>query len=362
MEERCSVVFGRDEEGRELTLRTLYNRRGESVTILNRGACIRNLKIRDAKGRLRDVVLGYETAEEYLRDDAYLGVCAGRYANRLKRNRLRVAGQSFELAANEERPGGKNTLHGGLRGLNRAPFVCTEQAEDHLCFHYLSPHGESGFPGNLDLKLTYTLTDGSVLRIEYEACSDQDSVINLTNHSYFNLNGHVRGERSEALEIFDHELSLYSDFYTPVDDERIPTGEIRTVEGTPLDFRRSRKLGVALEALRLFYPGEEGLDHNFLLRGREKGRLCKAAELYSETAGLRMLAETSEPAVQIYTASALGARPGKERCLYAPFSGICLETQHCPDSPNQAHFPSCFLAAGKTFYSVTQFSFLRDII
>lgn len=306
-------------------LYTLENASGMKVSLCDLGAAVQSLFAPDRDGKLCDVVLGYDTPEEYLKNDGYLGAVVGRYANRISSASFALGGRRYTLTANE----GQNTLHGGT-GFSLKRF--SAQGEyDHVRFEYLSHDGEDGFPGELSFSVTYTLTEQNELLIDYEAVSDADTVLSPTNHSYFDLGG--RGD------ILSHELMINADYYLPVDDELIPTGEKRFVAGTDFDFRSQR-------AIRHGF-----FDHCFCLDGEP------CAVLYDPMSGRRLTVTTDLPAVQLYCAGGLGKRLGKGGAVYGKNSAVCLETQFYPDSPNRPEFPSCLLKKGETFKSRTVYKF-----
>lgn len=312
----------------EYKIYAIRNKNGMSVSLCDLGATVQSLMVSDRNGVLCDVVLGYDTAEEYLENGDYLGAFVGRYANRIAGASFTLNGKKYTLTANE----GDNTLHGGV-GLSKRRFEA-RCGESSVRFEILSPDGEDGFPGNVRLSVTYTLTDKNELCMDYEALSDADTVINLTNHAYFNLKG--KGD------ILSHELMINAPHYLPVDEMLIPTGELRSVSGTDFDFRAQRPIDLG------FY------DHCFCLDGKP------CAVLYEPESGRRMTVTTDLPGVQLYCAGALGDRPGKGGAQYSAYSGLCLETQFYPNSPNRPDFPSCALKKGEIFKTQTVYSF--DII
>lgn len=295
------------------------------MSLCDLGAAVQSLIVPDRNGRFCDVVLGYDTAEEYLENGDYLGAFVGRYANRIAGAKFTLNGKEYHLTANE----GKNTLHGG-KGLSKRHFEA-HCGDNSVRFEILSPDGEDGFPGNVSISVTYTLTDDNALCIDYEAVSDADTVINFTNHSYFNLKG--------GGTVLSHELMINAEHYLPVDHELIPTGEKRPVSGTEFDFRTLRPVKYG------YY------DHCFCLDG-EPG-----AVLYEPESGRRMTVTTDMPGVQLYCAGGLGNRSGKGGARYGENSALCLETQFYPDSPNRPDFPSCLFKKGETFKSKTTYKF-----
>lgn len=313
----------------EYTLFKIKNESGASVCVTDLGACVQSIIVPDRNGTLGDVVLGYDTPQEYLDNDGYFGASVGRYANRIAGASFTLKGLTYKLTANE----GENTLHGGV-GFSKRRFGVTGVGESSVCFEITDTDLNDGFPGNVTASVEYELTDDDRLIISYTAESDKDTVLNLTNHSYFNLAG--RGD------ILSHELKINADKYLPVDDELIPTGEIRPVDGTDFDFRKLRRIDKG------FY------DHCFVLNGG----FC--AELYDPGSGRKMLVSTEMPAVQFYAGGATGHRNGKNGSVYGKNSALCLETQFYPDSPNHPDFPSTVLKAGETYSSTTVYEFMTD--
>jgi aldose 1-epimerase len=344
-------IAGRLPSGVEIIECRLANARGAEATILTLGATLRSLSVSDALGNFADVVLGHDGPLEYLHGREYFGATVGRYANRIAKGRFCVGGKCYEL----ERNAPPNALHGGEQGFDRK--VWTIEGTDivngaALRLSLVSPDGDQGYPGELRVELTYTLTNDNELKIEYSATSSATTVLNLTNHSYWCLAG---GAGCAALRT---RLSIESDAYTPVDEYLIPTGELRPVEGTAFDFRTPQ---VIAERIR---DGSEpqlaiarGYDHNFVLRGAS-GQLRPAARLEDPRSGRVLEILTTEPGVQLYTGNFLsGAVMGKDRRLYRQGDGIALETQHFPDSPNHPEFPSTILEAGHVWSSMTVYRF-----
>lgn len=342
--------FGAARDGTPVKLFTLRNRHGLIARVTTYGAMLTELHVPDRAGQLADVVLGFDDFAPYLKGHPFFGNTTGRYANRIAGARFALDGTTFTLPANN----GPNHIHGGPNGLDKQNWTAEslETAEGPAVrFRHRSPDGTEGYPGNLDLTVTYTLTHRNGLRIDYEATTDKPTVVNLTNHSYFNLKGAGHGD------VLDHVLRLHADHYTPADDALIPTGEIRPVAGTPLDFRQPAAIGARWDQL----PEKlKGYDHNFVLNGWAPGRLIPCAELHEPASGRRMRVETTEPGVQIYTAIHLGGVTGKGGKSYPRWGGICLETQHFPDSPNKPNFPSTVLRPDQTFRSTTIYSFSAD--
>ena len=342
--------FGQS-NGQQVELYTLTNRRGVEAKITNYGATVVSLKVPDRAGRFDDVLLGYDTLEGYQRSTFYVGPVIGRYANRVARGRFSLNGKEYRLAVNN----GENSLHGGLKGFDKAVWQARPLPPAGggaaLELTYLSKDGEEGYPGNLSVRVVYTLTDKDELKIDYSATTDKDTIVNLTNHAYFNLAGQGSGD------ILKHKLTIYADRFLPADEKSIPTGELRSVAGTPFDFRRAHEIGE-----RINQPDEQlkfgnGYDHTFVINGRA-GMLRRAATASDPVTGRVLEVWTTEPGVQLYTGnyleSTMAAKGGKS---YGPRHGFCLETQHFPDSPNKPHFPSTVLRRGRRFNSTTVYKF-----
>ena len=331
--------FGRT-EGRDVSLYTLTNERGFEVSITNYGGAVVSLKTPDRRGAFADVVLGYETLDEYVRNPRYFGGLIGRHANRIACGRFSLNGKQYQLTQNN----GVNHLHGGARGFDKRVWQALDQADRgavSLRLEYLSRDGEEGYPGNLQAKVAYKLS-GSELEIDYEATADRETIVNLTNHSYFNLAG--RGD------VLEHELTLHADAFTPVSEDLIPTGEIKAVENTPMDFRRGKAIGKDLAAAG-------GYDHNFVL-SKHDGSLRPAARLYESTSGRMLEIHTTEPGIQFYSGNFLdGSLTGKGGMVYHKYTGLCLEPQHFPDAPNHANFPSTVLRPGEVYRHVSVYRF-----
>ncbi|HZG88037.1 aldose epimerase family protein [Paenibacillus sp.] len=343
--------FGTTPEDRPIRLFTLTNASGMSADISDLGGVIVALRAPDRNGKLEDITLGYETAERYLEKGPYFGALIGRHANRIEGASFELNGVEYNLAKND----GGNHLHGGLRGFDKvvwdADIVPAAGGGEALRLAYVSPDGEEGYPGTLRTTVLYTLTDDNELRIDYEAVSDQDTVVNLTNHAYFNLAGHAAGD------IGGHELMIDADRFTPINAECVPTGEVRGVAGTPMDFRRLTPIGPG------FASGDEqianggGYDHNWVLNAGG-GRLAKAAEVYEPTTGRVMEVFTTKPGIQFYSGNFLGGSDiGKGGAVYGKRSGLCLETQYFPNALKHKHFPSPILRAGETYRHTTTYKF-----
>ena len=338
--------FGRLPDGAAVDLYTLTNRSGIRARIMTYGAILVSLELPDRAGALADVNLGFDTLDGYLGGHPYFGAIIGRYANRIAKARFALDGTTYALAPNNN----GNSLHGGLRGFDKVvwtaePFEGPGAAGVRLA--YLSRDGEEGFPGNLSVAVTYTLTDGDELRIDYEAATDRKTPVNLTNHAYWNLKGEGRGD------ILGHVLRLEADRITAVDSATnlIPTGEILEVCGTPFDFTSPHAIGERIAQV------EGGYDHNFVLRSGG-GRMAQAARVEEPESGRVLEIWTDQPAIQLYTGNFLdGTVAGKGGKPYRRHDALCLETQHFPDSPNRPEFPSTVLEPGRVFRTTTVHKF-----
>lgn len=336
-----------------MELHTLTNNHGASVTISSTGGIVTSLTMPDRSGTLGDVVLGYDNPDDYRKAGPYFGALIGRYGNRIADGEFNLNGVEYTLAQND----GPNSLHGGIKGFDKVVWETQRidsPAGPALELTYLSPDGEEGYPGNLLVKVVYTLTHDNELKIDYTATTDRDTVVNLTQHSYFNLAGHDRGD------ILGHILTINADRFTPVDETLIPTGEVRPVAGTPFDFIRPTPIGARIEE-----PDEQlkfglGYDHNWVLNNSD-GSLALAATVSDPGSGRVMEVWTTEPGVQFYSGNFLdGSQIGKGGHAYQQRYGLCLETQHFPDSPNQPDFPSTTLEAGESYHSTTIYKFLTE--
>ncbi|MCA1615479.1 MAG: galactose mutarotase [Acidobacteria bacterium] len=341
--------FGRVTDGTVVHLYTLTNRNGVEARITNFGAGLVSLRVPDARGRVGDVVLGYDGPAGYEADTFYMGTVAGRYANRIAGGRFRLGVVEYRLAQNN----GPNHLHGGWRGFNKVLWRAREvrrRGGAALELSYLSRDGEEGYPGNFSATVTYVLTDKDELRIEYAATTDKATVVNLTNHAYFNLAGEGAGG------ILGHVLKVNADRFTPVDETSIPTGELRPVAGTPFDFRRPTAIGSRINQADEQLRFGRGYDHNFVLNKRGS-ELSLAAEVYEPASGRVMQAWTTEPGMQLYTGNFLEGARGKGGKVYNVREGFCLEAQHFPDSPNRPAFPSTVLRPGRRYTQTTVYKF-----
>jgi len=336
--------FGQLPDGQEVELYVLTNAAGIKARVMTYGATLVSLEVPDRDGNFADITLGCDSLEGYLSASPYFGATVGRYANRIAKGKFTLNGVEYTLAQNN----GENHLHGGIQGFDKviwdAEPVRTEEAVG-VKFVYLSKDGEEGYPGNLTCTVTYLLTDNDELRISYEAETDKSTPVNLTHHSYFNLEGQGSGD------ILDHELMIDADKYTLVDEGLIPTGEIRSAADSPMDFTTPHAIGERIDQV------EGGYDHNFVLRGGG-GTLSLAARVYEPDSGRVMEIHTTEPGIQFYSGNFLdGSITGKSGKVYHKHYGFCLEPQHFPDSPNKPNFPSTILRPGDRYMSLTVFKF-----
>jgi aldose 1-epimerase len=337
--------FGQTPDGQQVDLYTLTNAKGIRVKITNYGAILVSLEVPDRDGKLADITLGYNDLDQYIKRGAFFGATVGRYANRIGGAKFVLNGVEYKLAANN----GPNHIHGGKKGFDKVVWkledITAEDDKAQVQLSYLSKDGEEGYPGNLACTITYTLTNKDELKISYEAATDKTTIVNLTNHSYFNLAGEGNGD------VLGHELMLNADKYTVFDKDLIPTGEIRSVKDSPLDFTKPATIGS-----RIAQVGN-GYDHNFVLKGGGR-TLSLCAQVYEPTTGRVMEVYTTEPGVQLYTGNFLdGSLIGKSGKAYKKHYGFCLETQHFPDSPNKPQFPSTVLKPGQKCKTTTSYKF-----
>lgn len=333
-------------DGNKVDIYTLINENNIEIKITNYGGIITSVKLPDKNGKLDDVALGYNNLEDYIKNNPYFGCIVGRYGNRIGNAEFTLDGHKYTLAKNN----GENNLHGGIKGFDKVLWNAepvTGKDFQALKLTYLSRDREEGFPGNLYVTVTYTLSNDNSFRIDYIAETDKTTVVNLTNHTYWNLSGEGSGD------VLGHELMINADYFTPIDRGSIPTGEIRAVENTPLDFRKPAAIGERIdsdyEQLRLF----KGYDHNFVINSNEDGEIKLAAAVYDPVSSKHMEIYTTEPGLQFYSVNFLFGITGKSGKAYVPRSAFCLETQHFPDSPNKPEFPSVVLRSGEIYRTTT---------
>lgn len=323
---------------------TLHNSNGMEVSILSYGATIRSVFVPSSAGKKYEVCLGYDTIREYIENSGHFGGSIGRFANRIANAAFDLDGKHYELAANTP----PNHLHGGIHGWDTKIWkYTTDTAENSVTFTCKSADGEEGYPGEVSVSAKFTVTEDNRMVIEYRAVTDKATPVNMTNHWYFNLNGHASGD------ILDHELQLFADAYTEVDPGLIPTGTILPVDGTPLDFRTAKTIRQDFDAVKNQPTG--GYDHNYVLG--EPGTFKKFAILKGNKSGITMTAFTNMEAFQLYTGNNIHDRKGKEKAEYHNFSAMCLEPHHFPDSVNKPQFPSPILRPGEEYYHHTEFKF-----
>ena len=343
--------FGTLPDGSPIELFTFTNAHGVEVRAMTYGGIIVSLRVPDRRGRLDDIVLGHDAAAPYVaNNDPHFGAIVGRYANRIAKGRFVLDGKTYQLPTNN----GPNHLHGGVKGFDNVLWRAEPVQDDGgagVALTYTSRDGEEGYPGTLTARVTYTLTHKNELIVDYHATTDAPTVINLSQHSYFNLAGHG------ARDVLDHELQIFADRFTPVDEALIPLGELAPVEGTPFDFRKPTTIGARIDRDHVQIRRGRGYDHNFVLTRAADG-LQRAARVSERSSGRTMDVATTEPGVQLYTGNFLdGTITGKQGRVYQRRFGFCLETQHFPDSPNKPSFPPTVLRPGAEFRSRTVFTF-----
>jgi len=339
--------FGKLSDGTAVEQYTLTGSRGAFCKIINYGGIVTELHVPDKNGQLADVVLGFDDLAGYLSPQPYFGALCGRYANRIAKGKFTLDGKQYSLAINN----GPNALHGGIKGFDKVVWHATPgESKDGatLKLEYTSADGEEGYPGKLKITVVYTFTEKNDLRIDYTATTDKNTIINLTNHSYFNLAGAGSGD------VFGHELMLAAKHFTPTDDTLIPTGEIKAVNGTPFDFTSAKPIGK--DIAQLYSQPHKGYDHNFVLDGQNRS-LALCARVTEPKSGRVMEVLTTEPGVQLYTANFLGDTKGKVGKTYKQYGAFCLETQHYPDSVNHPNFPPVVLAPGAEYRTTTIYRF-----
>ncbi|PKL49311.1 MAG: galactose-1-epimerase [Planctomycetes bacterium HGW-Planctomycetes-1] len=333
-------IFGTLSKNRNVEFFVLKNKAGIEARLISFGATLVSLKVPDKKGELTDIVLGYDKLEDYIGSKCYFGCIVGRYANRIANAKFQLDGKEYHLAAND----GKDHLHGGIKCFSKAPWQGSDFEGDDGCgvvFKYTSPDGEEGYPGKLEATVIYTLTDDNELKIGYQAVTDKKTVLNLTNHSYFNLAGHDTGD------ILSHRISINADEITAVDDCGIPTGIIKAVKDTELDLTVAKPIGENISKLGF------GYDFNYILNKPTPAELSLAVKVVEPKSGRVMEIFTTEPAIQFYTGNFLNGIKGKAGARYKKHDAFCLDAQHYPDSPNQPNFPSTVLQPGEIYRQLT---------
>ena len=348
---QSKVLIGKMNNGEEVYKFLLKNKDCE-IEIISLGAIITSIKVPDKNGKLLDVALGFNSLEPYLNEHPYFGAIIGRYANRIDNGKFTVDDVEYNLALNNN----GTSLHGGIKGFDKVNWKVVsydDKTYNSIKLNYLSKDMEEGYPGNLNVYVTYKLTNENELVIQYNAETDKKTILNLTQHSYFNLSGESSGDVS------DHNLEIYADSYLPVNEKIIPTGDIEKVQGTPFDFVKSKKIGRDINLDHYQLSLGNGYDHCWVLNDFD-GSVRKIASAYSDQSGIKMDVYTDQPGVQLYTGNFLnGSISSKKGLKYEKRSGFCLETQHFPDSPNKAFFPNVYLNPGEKFQSRTVYRFIN---
>jgi aldose 1-epimerase len=339
--------FGKTEDGQRVDLYILTNKNGMEAAITNYGGSVVSLMVPDRNGKRDDVVLGYDTVDGYATGKAYIGATVGRYANRIAHASFTLDGNTYTLSKND----GDNHLHGGFNKRVWTAKDVSGSAGQALELTYLSKDGEESFPGNLPVKVVYTLTDKNELKIDYSATTDKDTVLNLTNHAYFNLAGQGNGD------VLQQQIMIRADRFTPIDQFSIPTGELRSVKGTPFDFTTATAIGARIDQDDQQLKMGNGYDHNWVLSNGTPGSLFLGAQAYDSHSGRVLEVLTTEPGIQLYTGNFLDGIHGKDGKVYNRRNAFCLETQHFPDSPNHPNFPTTELKPGQHYESTTVYKF-----
>lgn len=342
-----SAPYGQLKDGTSVSLYTMRNAQGTVMKVINYGGIIVSLEVAAKDGKPVDVVLGFDSLSAYEQRNPFFGSLVGRYGNRIAGGTFALDGQQYDLVKNNN----GNHLHGGTKGFDKAVWKIEEAPSEEgvaLKLSYVSKDMEEGYPGNLDVEVIYTLTDDNTVQFDYKATTDKKTIVNLTQHTYFNLNG-------GKTNVLSHEIALNADNFLPVDEGLIPTGDLQPVAGTPFDFREPAKIGARIDADHQQIKYGRGYDHTWVINGEGYRR---AAVVYDSISGIEMTVRTTEPGVQFYTGNFLdGSLKGKHGVVYEQRSGFCLETQHFPDSPNKPGFPSVVLAPGETYSSRTSYQF-----
>lgn len=344
-----SADFGGTIDDKEVSLYTISNENGMYAQLTNFGARVASLIVPDQEGNPVDIVIGMSTVEDYQNStEAYFGATIGRYGNRIAQGKFTLNGQEYSIPLNN----GGNALHGGIKGFQDVVWNVDSIDDNSIVFSYLSPDMEEGFPGNLDVKVRFTVTKENELKIDYEATTDKTTVINLTNHAFFNLNGEGSGD------VLNHRLQIYADRFVPVNENLIPTGELAEVAGTPFDFQEPKPIGQDIEAENQQLEYGRGYDHTYVLSGKEASGMTHAATAWGDQTGIVMDVYTEEPGMQLYSGNFMEGKNEMKTGNMDDFrTAFCLETQHFPDSPNQPDFPSTVLEPGDTYSTSTIYKF-----
>ena len=341
-------LFGTTGDGKEIYVFTLENSNGVKARVINFGAILLNLYVPDTKGNIEDIVLGFDKLEDYYKNVSFFGAAIGPSANRIGNAAFKIGGEEYKLDVND----GPNNLHSHLEdAFHKRVWDITDETDTSVTFLLESPDGDMGFPGNRKFSITYSLSDDNSLKLAYHAVSDADTLINMTNHTYFNLRGHKTGK------VDDYILTLHAGSYTPVVKGAIPTGEIVSVEGTPLDFTKLRRIGDDIDADFEQIKLVGGYDHNFVIDGAD-GTLREVALVEDPASGRKLKAFTTLPGLQFYTGNFIEKQTGKEGVIYGPRAGFCLETQYYPDAINKPNFPSPVFGPNRDYDAVTVYQFI----
>nr|WP_319511887.1 aldose epimerase family protein [uncultured Draconibacterium sp.] len=346
--------FGTSQNGEEVNCFTLTNNKGIQVGIIEFGAIVKSLKTPDKNGVLKDIVLGYDDLAGYENDSYYFGATIGRVANRIGGASVKIEGKNYDLAKNTLPNFGPNHLHGGVKSFNKVVWkgeAFESENEIGVTLSYLSKDGEEGYPGNLQCTLTYSLNDKNELKIDYSATTDKKTVVNFTHHSYFNLRGDGKGD------VLDQHISINADYFTPADDDLIPTGEVKKVDGLPVDFKKQRSIGSRFNEMQL--AKFKGYDLNYIINHKERGDLALAATAFDPQSGIILEVLTTQPCMHFYTGNFLDGVPGKEGKRYEQNGAFCFEPQGYPDAPNKLHFQSVNLAPDEEYSQTIIYKFSR---
>jgi aldose 1-epimerase len=337
-------------QGKQTDLFTLVNKSGNEVCITNYGGALVAIMVPDKNGKIANVIQGHDTIKGVVESpEPFLSTLIGRYGNRICKGKFTLDGKEYSLAINN----GPNHLHGGPTGYHARVWDAEQKDAQTLSLHYLSPDGEEGFPGNLDITVIYRWTDDNELVIDYKATTDKKTIINLTNHGFFSISGIA----NPTPDIMDLQCQINADFFVPIDDTSIPTGEIRAVKGTPFDFTKMHAVGDMIDADDEQTKNGAGYDHCFVLNKRQPGELSYAAKIFEPHTGRTMEVYTTEPGVQVYTDNWATGYPGQLGATFPRRSSICFEAQHFPDSPNRPYFPGVVLAPGEEYTQTTIYKF-----